>query len=66
MQSPISGFRIDEEGHWVADLACGHGQHMRHDPPWTLRPWVVTAEGRAERVGAMVDCKKCDEEGPVA
>lgn len=43
MQRRIIGFHQDEESHWVADLDCGHAQHLRHDPPWTLRPWVVTA-----------------------
>ena len=19
---------------WAVDPACGHGQHVRHDPPW--------------------------------
>ncbi|HEY5056845.1 MAG TPA: DUF3565 domain-containing protein [Acidobacteriaceae bacterium] len=62
MQQKIVGFERDEEGHWVARLECGHGQHARHDPPWTLREWVTTEEGRAERIGMMLDCKRCDEE----
>ena len=66
MQSTIAGFHTDEEGHWVADLACGHGQHVRHDPPWMLRPWVLTEEGRAERLGTTLDCKKCEKAKPVA
>lgn len=36
MKRSIAGFHQDEESHWVAELDCGHGQHMRHDPPWTL------------------------------
>jgi len=36
----ITGFHLDGERHWVAELECGHGQHVRHDPPWQLRPWV--------------------------
>ncbi|HYA38463.1 MAG TPA: DUF3565 domain-containing protein [Candidatus Methylomirabilis sp.] len=35
MQRRIAGFHEDEHGDWVADLQCGHGQHMRHSPPWT-------------------------------
>jgi hypothetical protein len=23
---------------WVADLVCGHQQHIRHMPPWRHRP----------------------------
>ena len=33
MQQAILGFHLDEENDWVADLACGHGQHVRHNPP---------------------------------
>jgi hypothetical protein len=55
----IVGFHTDEEGHWVAELECGHGQHVRHDPPWQLRPWVLTAEGRASFLGVVLQCTKC-------
>lgn len=43
----IIGFHQDEHDDWVADLECGHTQHVRHDPPWQNRPWVVTPEGRS-------------------
>ena len=59
----ISGFRQDDEGDWVAELECGHGQHVRHDPPWQVRPWVVTAEGRAQRIGTTLRCMRCLESG---
>ena len=52
MEQKIVGFHQDEEQHWVAELECGHNQHVRHDPPWTNRPWVITPEGRAQDVGA--------------
>ena len=58
----ILGFHQDEVGDWVADLECGHTQHVRHDPPWQERPWVITSDGRRSRIGAELDCKKCDEE----
>jgi hypothetical protein len=64
MQQRIVGFHQDGEGHWVADLECGHTQHVRHDPPWMSRPWVVTPEGRATRLGTALDCKKCDQTVP--
>jgi hypothetical protein len=64
MKQPISGFHLDDEQHWVAELVCGHFQHVRHRPPWTLRPWVVTQQGRAEALGQLLDCKKCDEGAP--
>lgn len=55
----IIGFHQDEEGHWVAELACGHNQHVRHDPPWQLRPWVLTEQGRAQFVGHVLFCVRC-------
>jgi hypothetical protein len=58
----ITGFHSDELGDWVADLACGHCQHVRHRPPFELRPWVMTDEGRRSRLGCELDCKICDEQ----
>jgi hypothetical protein len=55
----IVGFHQDEEGYWVADLECGHTQHVRHSPPWQNRPWVLTTEGRAEYLGRTLSCKEC-------
>jgi hypothetical protein len=60
MHRRITGFHQDEERHWVAELECGHRQHVRHDPPWQLRPWVLTEEGRASRLGVPLDCVICD------
>lgn len=60
MPSRITGFHADDEGHWVAELHCGHTQHMRHQPPWQMRPWVATAEGRASFIGAAIPCRPCD------
>ena len=62
MRQPITGFHQDEQQHWVADLACGHTRHVRHDPPWQNRPWVLTEEGRASMLAQLLDCKKCDGE----
>lgn len=45
-------------------MECGHGQHVRHDPPLAARPWVLTPEGREARMGLGLDCKKCEEAGP--
>ena len=61
----IVAFRQDEEGHWVADLECGHSLHMRHDPPWQNRSWVLTAEGRASFVGVRIECRKCQPDSHV-
>ncbi|HEV8549906.1 MAG TPA: DUF3565 domain-containing protein [Polyangiaceae bacterium] len=55
----ITGFSLDPEGHWVARLTCGHGQHVRHRPPWEMRPWVLTDEGRREHLGLELGCVRC-------
>ena len=64
MDQPIVGYHLDDEGHWVAELACGHFQNVRHDPPWTNRPWTQTAEGRAGVLGRTLRCRKCDQGAP--
>jgi hypothetical protein len=64
MKQRIAGFHQDEEQHWVAQLACGHNQHVRHNPPWTNRAWATTSEGRAKFMGTELDCKKCDTGAP--
>ncbi len=61
MDQKIVGFHRDEHGDWVADLECGHGQHVRHNPPWSERPWVVTQEGRTTHLGEILFCKKCED-----
>jgi hypothetical protein len=58
----ITGFHKDVEGDWVADLECGHGQHVRHEPPWQSRPWVESAEGRARFIGTSLKCVMCGED----
>jgi GNAT superfamily N-acetyltransferase len=64
LHQPIVGYHLDDESHWVAELACGHQQHVRHDPPWQNRPWVTTDAGRRERLGALLPCRKCDVDAP--
>ena len=64
MQQPIVGFHQDDEQHWVAELACGHNQHVRHDPPWTRRPWVITVAGRNAALGRVLECRKCAAGAP--
>lgn len=64
MEQPITGYHLDHERHWVAELACGHFQHVRHNPPWTERPWVTTEPGREQMLGQRLDCKKCDTGAP--
>ncbi len=61
MKRRIIGFHQDERGDWIADLDCGHTQQIRHRPPWINRPWVVSAAGRKRHIGALLNCKKCNE-----
>lgn len=62
MERAVTGFHKDEVGDWVAELSCGHGRHVRHNPPWMERPWVTSPEGREEFLGTLLNCKKCDRE----
>lgn len=61
MERKIVGYHRDENQDWVAELDCGHGQHVRHQPPMTTRPWVLSEEGRKQRLGSLLNCKMCDE-----
>lgn len=49
----------------MAQLACGHNQHVRHNPPWTVRPWVIHSDGRQNQLGQLLECVKCDQNAPV-
>jgi hypothetical protein len=64
MDQPTPGYHNQQQHDWVAELACGHNQHVRHDPPWQLRPWVTTPEGRKSRLGHTLNCKKCERNEP--
>jgi hypothetical protein len=55
----IVGFHMDVELQWVAELECGHTQHVRHDPPWQVREWVLTEEGRQRFLGTELGCVLC-------
>ena len=65
MKQPIVGYHRDELNDWVAELDCGHNQHVRHNPPLVSRPWVETESGRDSMLGYLLDCKKCDRDEPV-
>ncbi|MGY2179730.1 DUF3565 domain-containing protein [Pseudomonas agarici] len=58
-QSIISGFHQDEDGHWVVELSCGHTQHLRHQPPWQSRDWVLDPARRAAKIGQPFACGWC-------
>lgn len=60
MKQAIVGFQQDDEQHWVAKLKCGHLQHVRHQPPFINRPWVITQAGRTAMLGCLLACKLCE------
>ena len=60
MNREITGFLLDDQGDWIAELSCGHQQHVHHRPPFQIRPWVVDAESRRSRVGSSLSCPLCD------
>ncbi len=61
---PITGYHLDAKGHWVAHLSCGHNQHVRHNPPWEQRDWVLSPDGRDAMLGFELHCIKCLEGAP--
>ncbi len=63
MLRAITGYRQDAEGVWIAELACGHARHVRHDPPWQVREWILAPEGRQQHLGTLLDCRLCDSQG---
>jgi tellurite methyltransferase len=60
MKQPITGFRLDDEGDWIAILSCGHPQHVRHSPPFINRPWIVAQQGRDLMIGKHLNCVRCE------
>jgi tellurite resistance-related uncharacterized protein len=60
VERAIIGYHQDDEGDWVAELSCGHGQHVRHRPPFQLRAWVTDDAGRKARLGTLLGCPLCD------
>lgn len=64
MKQSIVGFHLDEAQDWVAELTCGHNQHVRHNPPWISRPWTQNKEGRDAALGLALECRKCDQGAP--
>ena len=65
MKRKIVAFDQDQVGDWRAVLACGHRQHVRHNPPLANRPWVLTEAGRNQFLGYALNCKLCEEDGAV-
>ncbi len=64
MRRKIVGFHQDQVGDWVAELECGHGYHVRHNPPYQERAWALTEAGRAQHLGVELECAKCETDEP--
>ncbi|MEM7410021.1 MAG: DUF3565 domain-containing protein [Myxococcota bacterium] len=60
MERRVTAFAQDDDGDWLVSLDCGHRRHVRHDPPWQERAWVLEADEREARIGSAFDCKGCD------
>jgi tellurite resistance-related uncharacterized protein len=59
VERAITGFHLDEVGDWVAELSCGHNQHVRHRPPFQVRTWVLEEDTRVDRIGTSLSCPLC-------
>ena len=57
--SKVLDLRQDDEGHWVAILSCGHTQHLRHQPPWQNRHWLLDPQRRNALIGQPFVCGWC-------
>jgi hypothetical protein len=62
LKRKIASFRQDAHGDWVAVLECGHTLHVRHNPPFQDRAWVLTPEGRESFIGVLIECKACGKD----
>lgn len=60
MERAITAYHQDEVPEWVAELECGHKQHVRHRPPFQLRAWINEEAGRRAKLGLPLDCPLCD------
>jgi tellurite methyltransferase len=60
MKRAITDYHQEHDGDWVAELACGHDQHVRHRPPFQERSWVLATSGREERLGTLLECPLCE------
>jgi hypothetical protein len=59
MTHKIVTFHLDEHSDWVAQLECGHEQHVGHTPLWNYRYWLTTPQGRLEYLGQELNCLEC-------
>jgi len=58
-ESIIAAYSQDDDGTWVAQLDCGHPQHIRHEPPFRIAAWATTDQGRQGMLGRRLPCPLC-------
>lgn len=51
---------LESEDTCVVDLDCGHSRHVRDRPPFEDYSWVRDADARRARIGALIECGRCD------
>ena len=61
MERAITGYHEDDERDWVAELSCGHNQHVGHRPPFQLRASVTDEAARTAKLGTLLDCPLCNQ-----
>ncbi|MFT4728722.1 MAG: hypothetical protein ACI9UN_003235 [Granulosicoccus sp.] len=54
MLQKITGFHQDDKADWVAELSCGHGQHVRHNP-LEISPLGGHAGGSGRKSGRILE-----------
>lgn len=60
MHRAMTGFHLDDDGDWVAELSCLHSQHVRHRPPFWNAAWIDDEVQREAHIGQLLDCPLCD------
>ncbi len=56
MERAVTGYQADENGDLVAELACGHDQHVQPQPLLQLRDRIAGPVRNAACLGALLDC----------
>ena len=60
MKTIITGFHQDKNKERVVDLSCVHAMHFRHNPPFQIREWVTSPQGRNTYIGFELECRLHD------
>lgn len=61
MQQSIVSFHKDDKDHWIAEIECGHFQHMRHNPPIVIFLWVLSEQGRESMLRYKLEYNNFEE-----